>query len=141
MKTKELIRLLQEEDPSGEEEVCVGNEDIYVVEKKEAYWDGCLQVLKHDESKGEYYSIVGGEFRSKGYKISIRTVPLDNVVMDHAINGIPCEITYDSEYTERRYKNAVKRWREDALEAKKSFNIVAKNDNPHPPCAVKERDQ
>jgi hypothetical protein len=29
MKTKKLIELLKEEDPSGDEEVLVGNEDIF----------------------------------------------------------------------------------------------------------------
>ena len=51
MKSKELIRLLQEEDPSGEVEVCVQNFDILGIHTEPAYWDGSLQVLMRDASK------------------------------------------------------------------------------------------
>ncbi len=57
MKTKELIRQLQREDPSGELECCVDNSDIFFVEHLPAYYDGCLEVLVRDKSselKGEH---------------------------------------------------------------------------------------
>jgi hypothetical protein len=34
MKTKEVIRQLQKQDPSGELEVCVNNEDIFFIEEE-----------------------------------------------------------------------------------------------------------
>lgn len=84
MKTKELIRQLQEADPSGEEEVSVGNTDIYFVTAEPAYYDGLQEVLIHDESNKPYYSICGAKLRSKGAKIvihdySIREALVDNV--------------------------------------------------------------
>ena len=36
MKSKELIQLLQEEDPTGEVEVCVNNVDIYFLSTEPA---------------------------------------------------------------------------------------------------------
>jgi len=43
VKTKDLIAQLQREDPSGELECCVGNEDIYLVERLPSYYDGDLK--------------------------------------------------------------------------------------------------
>jgi len=45
MKSKKLIELLQAEDPTGEIEVCIGNQDVFCLESKPAYWDGCPQIL------------------------------------------------------------------------------------------------
>jgi hypothetical protein len=65
VKVKELIRLLQEEDP--ESEACVHNADIESVYATQAYWDGRLQVLERD---AEGY-VVGGKYTSKGWKVNI----------------------------------------------------------------------
>ena len=73
MKTKELIRLLQEADPTGEEEVCVNNEDILDVGTEPAYWDGTLQILERDEKLSPYYNVVGATFKREGCKVSIFT--------------------------------------------------------------------
>lgn len=45
MKTKKLIELLNQCDPSGELEVCLDNIDICSVGREPAYYDGALQVL------------------------------------------------------------------------------------------------
>ena len=60
MKTKELIKELQELDPTGETEVVCGCGDIYFVEELPAYYDGRLGVLIKDESKKPYYHVKGG---------------------------------------------------------------------------------
>ena len=65
MKVKELIRLLQEEDP--EAEACVHNADIESVYAAQAYWDGRLQVLERDANG----YVVGGKYTSKGWKVNI----------------------------------------------------------------------
>jgi hypothetical protein len=103
MKTKDLIAALQTEDPSGELEVSVGNIDIHFVEKEPAYYDGCLQVLKRDESQKDCYNIIGGEFRSQGDKIVIHALALKSVLWD-----VPdAEITYDSDYARNHYANII----------------------------------
>ena len=79
MKTKELIRQLQEADPSGECDCCVDNADILFVQKEEAYWDGRLQVLQRD-GKGH---VVGIKITSNGDKVSINICPLDEAIFNY----------------------------------------------------------
>lgn len=51
MKTKDLIKLLMEEDPTGEIECCIDNQDIEEISWESAYYDGCLQIVKRDENE------------------------------------------------------------------------------------------
>lgn len=83
MKAKELIRLLQEEDPTGETEVSVGNHDIFTVHTEPAYWDGKLQLLIRDESKKPYYDVVGGKYCTKGCKIVITSMGVSDVLWEN----------------------------------------------------------
>ena len=80
MKGKELIRLLQEIDPTGEVEVSVGNIDIFDVHQEPAYWDGKLQLLVRDESKAPYYDVVGGKYVVSGSKIVITPMSISEVL-------------------------------------------------------------
>ena len=82
MKTKELIRRLQEADPTGEAECCVGNHDIFFVESKAAYWDGRLEVLVRDQSKEPWYNVVGAKITTHGTKINIRTLSIDDAIFN-----------------------------------------------------------
>jgi hypothetical protein len=80
MKSKELIRLLQEQDPSGEIEVCVGNVDIHFLSCEPAYYDGPLQVLTRDESKKPYYNITGGMYFTSGSKLKLHLLSFRDVI-------------------------------------------------------------
>jgi hypothetical protein len=82
MKSKELIKRLQEEDPSGEGHVVVDNKDIFFLEWKPGYWDGRYTVLVRDEKKKPYYDIVGAEYRSDGDKLNINTMDWEDVLLD-----------------------------------------------------------
>lgn len=102
MKTRELIRLLQEVDPSGEEEVCIWNQDIHFVHAEPAYWDGCLEILKRDEDC-EYYNIIGAEVRSHGHKISIEPLSIEDAIYNDP--DLPVEYSdYSSKYKEHHDK-------------------------------------
>ena len=83
MKTKELIRLLQEEDPTGETECCVDNVDIFTVDAEPAYYDGLLEVLRRDESKKPYWDIIGADYVGTGSKINISTMPIRQLAYAH----------------------------------------------------------
>ena len=48
MKSKDFIKMLQEEDPSGECYVRLNGGFPYYVEAKEGYWDGAYQYLDED---------------------------------------------------------------------------------------------
>lgn len=79
MKTKDLIKLLQEEDPSGELECSVWGYDVYSVEMLPAYWDGNLQVIERDE-RGR---VVGGKITDQGNKVVIKYMTLCDLLLDY----------------------------------------------------------
>ena len=111
MKTKELIKRLQEEDPSGEMDVCVGNADILGIHSQPAYWDGCLQTLIRDESS-PYYNIIGARYSSEGSKVCIQPLSISDAIFEKP--DLPIE--YDSEYAEKHYKERVEKERAETLE-------------------------
>jgi D-aminopeptidase len=81
MKTKELIRQLQEGDPTGDQEVSVGNTDIHFVSVEPAYYDGCQEVLVRDE-KEKCYNIIGARVVSEGDKVVIHTLGIHDAIME-----------------------------------------------------------
>lgn len=98
MKTKDLIKLLMEEDPTGEIECCINNCDIEEICWEVAYYDGCLQTVKRDEDGIP----ISGEYISSGKKINIY------------FRGILDIIKYNpefpvifSEYSKRKYEDKV----------------------------------
>lgn len=111
MKTSELIRRLQEADPSGELEVTVGKTDIHFLSQLPSYYDGHVQILKRDPAlEGECYNIIGAEIRGSGAHICIET---------HSIRDmLQCEpdlpVTFDSESAENYNKARVEKWRDEA---------------------------
>lgn len=109
MKTKELIKRLQEADPSGEVEVCVGNEDILFVAKAPAYYDGCFQVLQRDPSLEPYYNVRGVEIRSSGEKLVIYPHGLEWALIDNP--DMP--VSFDSEYSKKHWQDKVNELREE----------------------------
>jgi hypothetical protein len=81
MKTAELIRRLQEADPSGEAECVVGTDDIYFVELLPCYYDGSPLLLVHDEKlRDNSYSVVGARYMRSGNKVRITTMDLEAVL-------------------------------------------------------------
>lgn len=85
MKSKEVIKLLQELDPDGEIEVCVGNIDIHYIECLPAYYDGTLQVLLRDENK-KGYNIIGAKYCRKGNKLCIVPLSISDAITDRDDN-------------------------------------------------------
>jgi len=83
MTTAELIEALRAADPDGTTPVCVGNEDVYFVQRLPAYYDGRLQQLVHDESlRGKAWSIVGARIITGGEKVSIVPLSIRDVLAD-----------------------------------------------------------
>lgn len=81
MKTKDLIKLLQEEDPSGETEVVIDDgRDIFYLDTLPGYWDGNYTTLIRDSSKKPYYDIIGAKYRSDGTKIKIKGMSWEDVL-------------------------------------------------------------
>jgi hypothetical protein len=101
MKSKELIRLLQEEDPTGEVEVCVQNVDIHCLTTEPAYWDGSLQVLSRDKSKEPYYNITGGKYVRSGSKIVIHPLSIRDVIFWHPDEAVVDYSDFNTHSVER----------------------------------------
>ena len=108
MKTKELIRRLQEADPSGEEDCCVGRSDILFVAPEPGYYDRCFQVLKR-EPNNPYYNVIGAEIKSSATKIKIVIHDIEDALIDHP--ELP--ITFDSEYSEKHWEDRIEQWRQE----------------------------
>lgn len=71
MKTKDFIKMLQEEDPSGECHIRLNGEPIIYAEKKEGYWDGPYNYIEiGDDNKPIWVT------STKGTKIDITTMDL-----------------------------------------------------------------
>ena len=81
MKTAEVIRLLQEADPTGETECCVENADIFFVDVQPAYYDGYLQVLKRDPTS-KCYDVVGAKYTAKGQKVVIKVLTISDAIFE-----------------------------------------------------------
>lgn len=117
MKVKKLIELLQAEDPTGETEVCIGNQDIFCLESKPAYWDGCLQILTRDWSN-EFYNVTGAKYTSVGSKIEIRSMGIDDAIAEDP--DLPVEVI--DEFLDKRMAETVAKWRQEAREMRKNID-------------------
>ena len=118
MKTKELIRQLQEIDPSGELECCISNHDILFVERIGAFYDGPLEILVRD-TRGE---VVGGILRRIGEKIRIHVLDLAGAVSDwdsspalvEKYGRFPIKIEASDETSRRYLEQMVQSWQDAA---------------------------
>ena len=111
MKTKELIKQLQEQDPSGELEVIAGGSPIYFIDCEPAYYDGALEILIQDASLSGY-NIVGFKYTNKGNKIRLHLMDLDDVLLDDP------ELPVDVSEVADRYKDYVEKTREEMRQIK-----------------------
>lgn len=124
MKTKDLIRRLQEADPSGELECCVGNNDILFVSTEASFYDGCLQVFERDKSQEPFYNVVGLKYVSEGTKVSIHTLSVEDVIL----NDPDVKISFDSEYSQQHYADGVEKIRQSVKEAIKKVDASSESD-------------
>jgi len=115
MKTKKLIEKLQELDPEGEMDCCVGNTDIFTIGIEPSYYDGCKQILIRDEDN-PYYNVIGAKITSKGYKLCIDFLSVKDALWENS--ELPIE--YD-DYTERYYKENYDKIREEVREFEKEL--------------------
>jgi hypothetical protein len=84
MKSKELIKQLQELDPTGEIEVGCGNHDIWYAERMPAYYDGRFQLLLRDPKlTGKCFDIIGARYVSRGDKIKLVSMGVADVLWDN----------------------------------------------------------
>lgn len=133
MKTRELIAMLQEEDPSGALEVCVSNEPIYIVERIPAYYDGLLGVLVQDETKG-CYNIIGYKMTQRGDKVRLQTMGLDDCMLDHP--ELPVDLSECSEQDRERWEPVIEQKRKELREMHARIDAKYPRKEPDGHCPV-----
>lgn len=114
MKTKELIELLQKEDPSGEIECCVDNSPIMFISCQPAYYDGTLRKLILDENG----SVVGIKFITSGSKIRLQLYDYDDLIADDP----DAIIDFTECSNPRSYKEIVDKQRSESREVHAQIN-------------------
>lgn len=109
MKTKEVIKLLQDADPSGELECFgCGNSDITYVDCLPAYYDGSGQLIIRDE-KGR---VIGAKFLRSGNKVCIRTMDIEDALWDNP--DLPVDFSEIQEW--HNYRENVEKIRKEVKE-------------------------
>lgn len=105
MKTKELIKLLQEADPEGE---CVvysnGYGPIYCLENLPGYYDGPCPILIQDPANAPYYNVVGYKFSNSQPKLRLRSLDLEDALLNDP--DLPVEYEDMDEDDLNRYKES-----------------------------------
>ena len=110
MKTKDFIKMLQKEDPTGEGYIRLPDGGApWFAEVKEGYWDGPYQYLEKmnkDDSKYQDKRIVTS---TQGYKVDIHTLDHDSIIweergdMDKIRKRIKVDYTYVYDDSEKEF--------------------------------------
>lgn len=113
MKTKELIRQLQEADPSGELECNTGGADIRFVERLEGYYDGPYEVLLWDETR-PYAPIIGAKITTRGEKVKLHTSSIRDVILDDVDIPVEVDVHYsDGGKIKQEIETKIEKWRQE----------------------------
>jgi hypothetical protein len=113
MRTKDLIKKLQEADPSGELECNVMGHDVFYIDRSPYYYDGYSEVLIRDPAKEPYYNVIGAKFNAPEDKITIVTHSIEDALYEDP--ELPIEYPGSSE---RNYKSWVEQTRQEARDCK-----------------------
>lgn len=102
---------MQEADPSGELECCVGNIDILDVIKLPAYFDGALQIINQDEEG----NIISAKCTKLGHKVSLYARSIDDIMFEYNLNDLPVTFEGFSEESEKSYRQSIDKDREEHI--------------------------
>jgi len=130
MKTKDFIKMLQEEDPSGEGYLRIGNGDpIIFVTQNEGYWDGPYSYIEQGED-GEPIWVQS----TKGYKVDVYTMDLFQLAerfqgnWEEMEKHIRVEYTYlDNGKKEKSFIEHAKKECEEKKELNRWFLVIQKD--------------
>lgn len=110
MKTKELIKFLQEEDPEGNCDVAVGNCPITYIERLPYYYDGRLQFVEQDVN-GKY---IRAGWKSDCSKIVFHYTSVRDVLSRHP--ELPIETSGASKNDDM--EKIINEWRQEGRRGK-----------------------
>jgi len=125
VKTRDLVRLLNAADPTGEAECVVGGDDIYSVEKQPMYYDGRPWLLLREPSRAPYYDVIGLRLVN-GDKVRIRTLEAFDVFHDDP----RCLVEYETPALKDRYEDSVAEQRKDAVRFNAELSAATKDIAP-----------
>lgn len=118
MKSKDVIKMIQKADPSGEIECVVGNVDIYSAHMEPAYWDGSMQLLVRDPDC-EFYNVIGAIYTSEGSKVSITTMSISDAMLDDP--DLPVEVI--DTFVNPQLQERVDEWRAENKQIHKDIDV------------------
>jgi len=121
MKTKELIKQLQEADPSGELDCNCNGADIYFVQHEYGYYDGPYERLKRDDSKA-CYNVTGAEITTAGEKVIIHTLSIEDALCNDT--ELPVTVTHYNRDRMAEYLDTVEKWRQEARDSYRRVNMM-----------------
>ena len=127
MKTKDFIKLLQEEDPKGESHIRINGNPIWFLDGKPGYWDGPYSYIEKGED-GKYTWIQSTE----GFKIDVTTIDMYTFAelyrgdWEEMKKHIEVKYTYCDNSREKEFMN----FAEKQCESYNEIMDVVKNDKP-----------
>lgn len=129
MKTKELIELLQKEDPSGECHIRLNDgEPLFFACRKPGYWDGPYSYLEEDEDN----KLIWVQ-STKGEKVDIETIDLFGFAerykgdWEEMKKHIRVEYTYMDDSREKDFFEKAKKECDEYNEIEEHINKMLKN--------------
>lgn len=113
MKTKDLIYKLMILDPTGEQECCIENLDIFTIDLLPAYYDGPLQVLIRDPTC-PYYNVKSAKYVVSGSKIVLKPISITDAIC----NDTQLQIDYSqlNKLTQEQYKKSNEKTKQAHIE-------------------------
>ena len=119
MKTKEFIKLLQREDPTGESYIRINGDPIWLLEGKEGYWDGPYNYLEKDKDR----NMIWVE-STKGSKVDVRTIDLFDFAERHKGNWEEMKKHIRFEYTYLNNDDRINQFLKDAKQECDEYNSI-----------------
>lgn len=108
MKVKELIALLQKQDP--ENRVTVNGEILWDVGADPGYWDGPFAYVERNAEERPTKFVASSE----GTKVKIQSFSLEDAVMMYPELPVDIRYTYDDKSREQNLRKRVDEWRQEA---------------------------
>lgn len=113
MKTKQVIELLLNADPTGELQCVVNGKTIHSIVKTPGNHEGWYEVLNRDPV---YSNIISGEMTTAGDKVALYAMSIKDAIYEFAWNheDFPVKIEIEDEERKRNATGLVKKWRAEA---------------------------
>lgn len=127
MKTKELIEILNKEDPDGESEVVVGSSPILTAMKQPGFYDGCFWKVETDKGPFDLTSISLNSNSSKVvlwsediFELLFTAAEKNNMTdIEEILNLIKFDSPYSKNYFARFFEDGFRKEIEESFYSKK----------------------